>query len=142
MITPADPDYKRLALADFFSGIDAEPWSWGEWDCTMMIAHWIEHLHGVNPLPGIEYHTASEAVTLSQGHGGFTAWVIRTLDGLGFRRAINSFESGDVAVLDAPHIQIPSIAGVMAIRQGKMWIVKTPRGLIGREFNIVAAWRL
>lgn len=141
MLVPIDPLEKRLALADYLGDVDAKPWVYGEWDCTMMIARWIERLHGSNPAAGIAYHSAEDAVALARSHGGFTAWAIRTLDAFGLPRALDP-ESGDVAIVEAPKLSLPTIVGVMAIRSGELWVVKTPRGLIGQKFAIIAAWRL
>ena len=141
MRQPADALEKRLELEQYLAELDARPWAWGECDCTRMIMNWIERLHGADPAQGLRYRSADEACELARAHGGFTALVIRTLDAFGLPRAIDP-EPGDVAIVDAPRLTLKTIAGVMALRHGALWIVKTPGGMIGQKFPIIAAWRV
>lgn len=142
MLACADPFDKCMALAAFFGEIDAKPWEWGESDCAGTVAAWIWRLHGVDPAAEIQYSTAEEARVLAVAHGGFVEWVSRCLDPY-FPRVANGYEPGDVAVIEAGALALPSLAGVLAIRSADFWVVKTPRGLIGhKRFRAIAGWRL
>lgn len=141
MLEPAEPYAKCIALAAFLGEIDAKPWAWRESDCAGTVAAWIWHLHGIDPAAEIHYSTAEEAQVLAVAHGGFVEWVSRCLDPY-FAQVCNGYEPGDVAVVDAGPLALPSLVGVLAIRSANIWVVKTPRGLIGKPFRAIQGWRL
>jgi hypothetical protein len=145
-LSVSDCEIKRLMMEGFLPEMAHRRWRWGECDCTMMAGEWIKRLHGLDLTSSVRgaYRNARGARAMAEIHGGFVPAVSAVLDRAGFARA-KSFETGDVAIVLAPKfLDLPMVAGgLMALRSGDRWIVKTMRGLTGHErFQVVAAWRM
>lgn len=137
---------KRLALPSFLEEMAAEPWVWGECDCTMAVASWIDRIIGVDPLWQYRgrYHTPEEARDTAKAAGGFLPTIGQLFDGAGLRRT-QDFEDGDVAAVNAglhERFMLPVVGCILAIRFGDYWICKARRGIVGRDFQVIHGWRL
>lgn len=137
---------KRLALPVYIEELAGRPWVWGECDCTMAVATWIERITGVDPLKHYRgtYHSPSEARRIAKLAGGFLPALGELLDSAGIERT-QTFETGDVAAVNAPlherHI-MPVVGCILAIKFGHLWICKARAGVVGAEFPVIHGWRL
>jgi hypothetical protein len=138
---------KRLAVLAYVDEIASKRWQWGECDCTMAVATWIERATGVDPLAQFRgtYSTPDEARAVVKRAGGFGPTIGRLFDEMGLERTLTP-ECGDVGIINASiglrHC-MPVVGAIMAIRVGPMWMVKALRGLSGRtDFEPVVVWRL
>jgi hypothetical protein len=135
---------KRLALPGYVEELSAAPWVWGECDCTMAVAEWINRITGADPLALYRgrYHSAAEAMRTAKRAGGFLPALGALLEAAGLERT-QDYETGDVA---AVHViewsTMPVVGATLAIRFGSLWICKAPRGVVGGEFPVIAGWRL
>jgi hypothetical protein len=137
---------KRLALPVYLDELSSMPWRWGECDCTMVVATWIERITGVDPLKSYRgtYHTPLEARRTAKLAGGFLPALGELFDGAGLERT-QDFETGDVAAVNAglhERYIMPVVGCVLAIRFGNLWVCKAHRGIVGRPFQVITGWRL
>jgi hypothetical protein len=137
---------KRLALPGYIEELSSTPWQWGECDCTMAVATWIERITGIDPLSAYRgrYHSASEAKRTAKRAGGFLAALGAHFANAGLERT-EDFETGDVAAVEAgmdERFVLPVVGCILAIRFGNYWVVKARWGVIGRAFPVIHGWRL
>jgi hypothetical protein len=135
---------KRLALPDYVEELSRTPWQWGECDCTMAVATWIERITGADPLERYRgrYHSASDAKRTAKRAGGFLPALGALFDAAGLERT-ETFETGDVAVVSPPEGFVePVVGSILAIRFGDLWLVKAPRGVVARPYPVIIGWRL
>ena len=141
----SDPLHKELALTLYVEELAAARWAWGECDCTLAVASWIERLHGIDPAKLFRgtYHTAEEARALVKRKGGFMPWIGMLLDRMGLERT-QAPETGDVGIIIAPQAfraTMPVVGAIMAIRRDHLWIAKAAHGIVGQPFEAIVAWR-
>jgi hypothetical protein len=135
---------KRLALPAYVEELSRAPWVWGECDCTMAVATWIERITGSDPLARYRgrYHSASDAKRTARRAGGFLPTLGALFDAAGLAPT-QDFEPGDVAAIHAgSNDVVPVVGSVLAIRFGNLWVCKAPRGVVARDFAVIAGWRL
>lgn len=133
-------------MPGYLDELSATPWTWGECDCTMAVATWIERIRGTDPLKhyrGI-YHTAEEARETVKFVGGFLPAIGRYFDNAGLERT-QAFEDGDVAAVNVARHErfvLPVVGCILAIRFGDLWVAKAHRGIVARDFQVIHGWRL
>jgi Domain of unknown function (DUF6950) len=135
---------KRLALPAYIEELSKAPWIWGECDCTMAVAAWIKLIIGIDPLSTYRgrYHSPSEAKRTARLAGGFLPAIGELLKAAGLV-STKDFEIGDVAAVNPGASNLlPVVGSVLAIRCGNLWLCKAPRGVIARDFPVIAGWRL
>lgn len=122
-----------LALREFLLASYDKPFQWGERDCALWVAEWIQAVRGVDPgLPfrgtyGSEYGCA----LLLARHGGLLKLARRAFGAAGLHEIDNpdAAAAGDVACVEAP------FGPTLGIVTG--WRV----ALLGREGLVIsAAW--
>lgn len=139
---------KRLAILDYMDEMSVRPWIWGETDCTMSVAKWINLVTDLDPLGKYRgtYHNADEARETARRAGGFVPTVSRLLDEAGFERTFEP-EIGDVGIVIVPLAErkvLPVVGAILAIRAifSNLWLCKSMRGLACQPFQAFTAWRL
>jgi hypothetical protein len=136
---------KRLALPGYVEELSKAPWIWGECDCTMAIATWIERITGADPLARYRgrYHSASDAMRTARRAGGFLSALGACFEAAGLELT-REYETGDVAAVNTGShaIVFPVVGYVLAIRFGHLWVAKAPRGVVAGDFAVIAGWRL
>jgi hypothetical protein len=135
---------KRLALPGYVEELSRVPWVWGECDCTMAVATWIERITGADPLAQYRgrYHSASGAMRTARRAGGYLPALGALFAAAGLVRT-QDFEPGDVAAISPPEGFVePVVGSILAIRFGDLWVLKAPRGVVARPYPVIAGWRL
>jgi hypothetical protein len=137
---------KRLALPAYVEELAARPWAWGQCDCTMAVATWIERIYGVDPLRQYRgsYDSPLSAKRAAKRAGGFLPALGALLDEAGLERT-QAFETGDVAAVNAALHErsvMPVVGCILAIRFGNFWVCKAYRGIVARDFAVITGWRL
>jgi hypothetical protein len=135
---------KRLALPGYIEELSKAPWIWGECDCTMAVATWIERITGADPLTQYRgrYRSPLEAKRTARRAGGFLPALGALFEAAGLART-KDFETGDVAAVNAGEgLVLPVVGSVLAIRFGNLWVCKAPRGVVAGAFPVIAGWRL
>lgn len=133
-------------MPGYLDELARRPWVWGECDCTMAVAGWIELITGRDPLRKYRgaYSTPDEAKRTAKLAGGFLPALGELFDRAGLERT-QDFEEGDVAAVNAglhERFILPVVGAILAIRCGSLWVVKARRGIVGREFNVIHGWRV
>lgn len=123
----------------------ARRWAWGEVDCFLFVADWVERATGLDPA-GVwrgAYTTEREARRLMKRHGGPLALAARGLAAAGCA-ATTAPGRGDVALVRVPLkewrgrlIVVP--VGAICLRGG-LWMVRVRDGLVFRNFGVLQAW--
>jgi hypothetical protein len=137
---------KRLALPGYVDELSRAPWVWGECDCTMAVATWIERIAGADPLAQYRgrYHSASDAMRTARRAGGFLPTLGALFEATGLKRT-QDFETGDVAACDTlalAGVVVTVVGSVLAIRLGNLWVCKAPLGVVAGNFAVIVGWRL
>jgi hypothetical protein len=134
---------KRLALPAYVEELSAAPWIWGECDCTMAVATWIERITGADPLKQYRgtYHSPLSAKRTAKLAGGFLPALGELFANAGLERT-QDFETGDVAAIHGGSLVVPVVGHALAIRFGHLWVCKALRGVVARDFQVIIGWRL
>lgn len=122
-------------LRSFLQQSAGQPFIWGERDCALWVARWIEQERGFDPAAEARgaYHTALGCHRYVARNGGLVALAGRLLAGF---EPTTQPEPGDVGVVDAP------MGETMAIRASAGWAMMGDR-LIGiAPLPILKAWRV
>lgn len=133
-------------LVEFLNEESKHPWQWGEYDCTMMIARWINLQTG--KFPGESYRGIAKngfgALRLLHKGGGLSTLAIKAANEVGLLRTISP-EEGDVGVIMGP-VQFKTkiaITEVMAIRLRDLWCARTMYGIVAaKQVECKMAWRV
>lgn len=116
---------------------------WGQWDCCLLAADWVERETGVNPATDLmgTYGTAAEAEDLIDAAGGFVRLVAPRLKRVGWRRRwFGRPRAGDVGAVLAFTRSGPEAVGAVCLGDG-FWATCTRRGLLVGSPVHVAAWK-
>jgi hypothetical protein len=137
---------KRLALPGYIDELSRRRWEYGECDCTMAVATWIERIISVDPLKRYRgtYHSPAEARQVVKLAGGYLPTLGELFFEAGLERT-DEFEDGDIAAVDPGNyhrLVLQVVGSILAIRSGNLWIVKAYRGIIGDSFRVREGWRL
>lgn len=122
----------RSALSSFLAEQRGQPAIWGENDCTLFCASWVEYLTGHDPgVPWRGSYTSKEGATcIVAGSGGLPALFDSGLETFEF--VSGPPQMGDIGVVvPRPMPIVPSHLAMPrgAICTGSMWALKTPEGL-------------
>lgn len=107
----------------------ATPFVWGETDCMLVLADWIETVHGTDPAAGLRY-TYHDALTCQRAVRWFTdpvGAVERCLETIGGLPRTEAPEPGDMAVL-ALRGEDGRRMPTGALWLGRAWAIKGPEG--------------
>lgn len=132
----------ELLLSAFLREAAAAPFAYGEWDCAITLARWIECATGRDPAPELRgrYATRFGWLRIVSRAGGLDALVGRLALAAGLKvRAPDELAAGDIGVVALPTLERGQ-AG--AIFTGKRWAMKLTDGLTAGNPELVRAWGL
>lgn len=143
----------REGLADVLTAYLAQagrkPFAWGELDCFLFAADWIERVTGIDPSGEYRgaYTNAREARNLMQREGGAVSFVHALMRRAGLSPTVEPV-LGDVALVRAAFVRhrariILVPVGAIFVRE-KMWAIKSAGAssiTIG-DFPVMQAWSL
>ncbi|UIJ31522.1 hypothetical protein LV780_04915 [Cereibacter azotoformans] len=115
------------------------PFVWGSCDCCTIVADWVLHLRGVDPMADdrLTYGSAGECQRATRFFTDPVGAFARRLEPLGIGRTEGPV-TGDVG------IALAMIEGQMrphgTICLGETWAVKSERGITCYRPEIIAAW--
>lgn len=112
-------------------------------DCVCFCASWIAETTGTDPTGDVRgtYRDAEGASRLLADAGGMVPMFDRTLLPLGFVRT-DAPADGDVGVIVAPSGLDGFAKEIGAIRFGPLWATLAPAGVVRKQAEFIAAWRL
>lgn len=122
-------------LTAFLVEMARQPFQYGEWDCALTLARWVEQLTGSDPAPELRghYRTRLGWVRIVNAAGG----LVPLVGGLAERAGLVARPApqvGDIAV-------VQSAAGPTgAIWVGTRWVAKTQAGVTGGPAEALAVW--
>jgi len=131
-------------LRKYIAGAGSRRFAWGELDCCLFVADWVDRSCGIDPAAGWRGEDSSAAEARRRARCGFEAAMIDAMDMAGFARTEHPLP-GDVAVVNGPIVGRSGrvrVHPVGAIRTGRIWSVKTMLGVVGAPFEVVAAWTI
>ncbi|MBS7532263.1 hypothetical protein KHC28_01105 [Ancylobacter sonchi] len=126
-------------LSAFLRHAQRQPFVFGHFDCTLMLADWWLANHGVDPAADWRgtFATQADCNALLRRHGGLPRLLARMALQVGAVRTTDP-QPGDFAVIRAPTLW----AAAIRTPTGR-WAVKEGEGLTAiREARIVAAWKI
>lgn len=137
-------------LGSFLADWCRRPWQWGERDCLLFLADWIERKRGVDlgaPWRGT-YSTSGGARQAIRAAGGMESLLSDAFGRAGLRKAAEP-SAGDVGVVAAPFARRHGRAlwrdtGAICVGPGQ-WAMAAPKGLViagPPDIRLVAAWSL
>lgn len=142
----ADAD-KRLP--DYLSAVTARRWAWGECDCLIFLADWLERATGIDPAGEYRggYDDERGARRVIQAAGGIFALVDRCAARAGLQDVLPSLVCpGDIGLVQVPlkpwrdrMINVP--CGAICLRRD-LWAVRTREGVSAMAFPLLRAWGL
>jgi hypothetical protein len=127
-------------LTEFLRSAAQRGFSWGEHDCLLWLADWIEDRRGVDAAGLLRgsYRTALEAQRLVKREGGLVALIDQRMAPLGIART-DQPQRGDIAIVDGPENRMGAlILDGASARLFEGGIVVTPLPIT----PVVAAWRV
>lgn len=126
-----------LRLSDFLVAAAKRTFRFGEADCLLWMAPWVEARRGIDPAAELAgtYHSALGARRIVTRAGGMVALLDGLFAPLGIERT-SSPVSGDVAVVLAPEGE----AGAIVLTP--LTVCFAGHGLYMRPLPILAVWRI
>lgn len=130
-----------MTLADHLARAAAQPWGWGQDDCSTFPADWILDQSGRDPMAEWRgaYDSESGADALIDEAGGLVQLFARGIDPI-WRRVDEPSEGavGVVTLRGSDGIEVD----VGAIHTGRRWAVRSPRGLacFSQPLAVRAMW--
>lgn len=136
------PELMRADLVEFLRDAAAAPFAYGEWDCAMTLANWLERQTGRDPAVELRrrYHTRRGWLRIVARAGGLVPLVGGLALAVGMREvAADELAAGDVGV-----VMLPALEGghAGAIYGAGRWVLKLRHGLTGARLPAVRAWGL
>lgn len=115
-------------------------------DCMTFPASWARETVGIDPAEGLRgtYSTKDDAHRVITEHGGAQAFMDGKLLAIGATR-VSEPETGDIGLVvmmageTAAQVKMTEVG---AIRFGKLWASISPGGVIVKQADTAAAWRL
>lgn len=136
-------------LADFLYELAGRPWRWGETDCLMVLANWIERVHGIDPGEPFRgtYNDEQSCRAVLAAHGGTLALVDRVTASIGIERLVAiPPTAGDIAVVRAPCKRRDAVAlrdtGAICVGPGRFALLTPDCGVMIAPLPLRAAWRV
>lgn len=136
-----------MKLEDYLTGAHRFRWGGDRGnDCMTFCARWVEIAAGIDPIAHLRgtYSDAQGAERLIIRNGGLVALAANVLETKGFMRT-DEPRDGDVGIIvapagfDADRVAVKEIA---AIRWGPLWAALGVGGVIRKQAEMVAAWRI
>lgn len=106
------------------------PWCWGVQDCTIWPADWCLLRWGFDPAARFRGRYRSEAEAEALTAGGLLSTVAPEI---ALRRKAAAAE-GDIGIIEVAGRQVG------AIRSGRLWLFRTPRGIGMARRTAIAIW--
>ena len=136
MILGTDP------LSAFLRAASGRPFSWGEHDCLMWLADWIEARRGLDPAAEWRgrYRSERGAMRIVAEAGGMVEHVARVVEPHGIMRTKEP-KRGDIAVTDTPDGHM----GAIVMKGTTAALARGPMPVLIRKVTvapIIAAWSL
>jgi hypothetical protein len=123
-------------LEEEISRWKALPFRWGKVDCMLVLADWVERVHGFDPAFELRGRYASplEAERIGQYVSDPIAAPAAVCSVAGFEKTANPVR-GDVGVV------LNGTGPIGAICLGRNWAAKAVEGvMIGRPLKVLSAW--
>jgi len=119
------------------------PFAWGHSDCSMLLANWFRHVHGVDPAPWLRgtYSTQKEKLAVLAANRGLQRLVTRIARAAGCSRTTHPVtgDFGLIAVRGQPFGAI--CTGRLGL--GSCWVTRSERGLTFlTNPRILRAWSI
>lgn len=126
----------EVLLGAFLREAAAAPFAYGDWDCALTLARWVERLTGIDPAPALRgrYRTRLGWVRIVNRAGGLVPLVGGLAEAAGMQPIAAAPRVGDIAVIKT----IVGPAG--AIWVGTRWAIKVQSGLTGGPAPALAVW--
>lgn len=131
-------------LDDYLAAAMAAPWRWGQMDCCMFAARWIEAATGYAGLVqnGARYADARGALRIIRRAGGLVPLVDLEMQRGGFRRTASP-EAGDIGVIATGGAGDLAIAGAsVVICYGPRWVGRSEHGLVVLNADPMMSWKI
>lgn len=111
---------------------------YGQSDCCLWPAAWVEHVTGRHPAPEMlgAYHDAEGCKRIVETAGG----VVAVMQSFALRAGLEPTQTpqrGDIGT-----VIIPGLTQLGAICTGAKWAVLCPKGVLIRKFEWLGAWRV
>ena len=143
------PGVRGQDVAAFLADSAARPFAWGRADCCTLAADWAVERGRYDPAREWRgsYRSALGARRLLRRTGGLLPLAREAMAGFPEIDPEDA-RDGDVGVVEGALERRkgrPWVSQAAAIRLGGMWIVRTPKGLIGNRPPLIAplaAWRI
>lgn len=139
-----DPSLSRLELLRLFlDEAQRAPFVWGDWDCMMTLARWVERLTDIDPATALRGRYRSDVGwrTLVERAGGLAAVLANSARRAGMESIAAELAVGDVALVYLPRYGGALFGGIYCGEE--RFVVKTADGLIGwRAAWEAPAWRV
>lgn len=127
----------EVHLTAFLDRAAGEPFRYGDWDCSMFVANWVELRTGQDPASALRgrYRTRLGWMRIVRKSGGLVALVERLALGVGLLPTTEP-GVGDIGV-----VETSNIGPACGIRIGRGWAVKLGDGMSAAALPMMAAWR-
>lgn len=135
-----------MNLEEYLDGVLRRKFKWGSADCCCFAFDWVRARRDVDPMEPWrgKYSDQASAIRQYAKSGGLDAVIAKRMDDLGFVRTDDP-ETGDVGIIRAPtgmRNGAPVMGPVAAIRCGPRWLAMHLDGLVGYDFEQLAAWKI
>ena len=128
-------------LSAYISAAGRRGFIWGEHDCIVFGANWVEHLTGRDPIAAYRgrYATEEEARALLEAAGGAAMAINEELSANGWTFVQGEeLKAGDVALALVPGHKEAVVS--IAVSRSKLAFL-TARGILIWPGDVIAAWR-
>lgn len=136
-----------VSLSRYLSEAATRPWAWGEFDCLLFLADWVERSTGIDPAGEYRgvYHDECSARRLIKSVGGIAALVERCAARVGFIET-QAPRRGDIGLVRVGLkrfreriIMVPM--GAICLRPA-LWAIKPADGhqIMAQSFPLIRAW--
>lgn len=124
-------------LAAYLRMVESRPFAWGQCDCCLFLADWIDLTHGTNFAAVFRgrYGSLASALRVIEREGGLFHLLSSRAILAGFTRTEWPL-SGDAGLVMTP------LGETAAVRTSIGWACKSPNGLIVARFPSLACWSL
>lgn len=133
-------------LPGFLASLGRRKWRWGETDCTLILADWIEWVHGVDPAGPYRgaYHDAASCARLLRSRGGLRKHIGACAAPLGIVET-NEPMRGDIGIVRVPALKSNRVVmrnvGGICVAPNRWAVLTMDTGLtILTGLHVVAAW--
>jgi hypothetical protein len=124
-----------MTLSEYLQAGASQPFVWGRTDCCRWVCEWVEAKRGVDPAAAYRgsYDNEDGADLHLLAGRGLETLARRCMTEAGLSE-VQTAQPGDVGVVDVLNRE------TLAIKTPLGWAVKTPKGIVVRDFPVLAAW--